>query len=226
MGAAADCEAIGPGFLGQPVNTVTTLAFLLVGLWILLRRRKDRWLGIALVATGVGSFLFHGPTPIWQRMGPRCQPRLALGWSSLATAPAAGATVTSASARRDRVAVGVAPGVADPLAVAFTAFGVTVLLWRDRSWATLRPLLLLAVVGIYGRLGATGGPFCDASSVWQPHGIWHLGAAAALWWLFRPLRSLGSRVCSDSQDGESPAMPGSLSGETGIAGVRRASSRL
>ena len=32
MGAAADCELIGNGFLGQPVNTLTTLALVVAGL--------------------------------------------------------------------------------------------------------------------------------------------------------------------------------------------------
>ena len=36
---------------------------------------------------------------------------------------------------------------------------------------------------VVGRLGATGGPLCDPGSWLQPHGLWHISAAAALgWW--------------------------------------------
>jgi hypothetical protein len=38
-------------------------------------------------------------------------------------------------------------------------------------------------VAIFGRLGDTGGPLCDADSLFQPHGVWHIGAAVAVgWW--------------------------------------------
>jgi hypothetical protein len=50
----------------------------------------------------------------------------------------------------------------------------------------LGPLALLAVVAVIGRLGATGGPLCDPDSLWQPHGLWHVGAAVVVvWWALR-----------------------------------------
>jgi hypothetical protein len=75
-----------------------------------------------------------------------------------------------------------APDVADPIGVAVTVVAV-VSVFRGGSYAALPPLLLLGIVAFFGRLGATGGPLCDPESIFQPHGVWHLGAAAAVtWW--------------------------------------------
>lgn len=66
---ASDCEHLGEGFLAQPVNALSSLAFVAAGLWILSRgnRRAPTAFGWVVVATGVGSFLFHGPQPSWAR---------------------------------------------------------------------------------------------------------------------------------------------------------------
>ena len=63
-----DCEAIRGGWLAQPVNAWSSLAFSVVGLAIAMsagaamgRERIDRLVfGVLLVATGMGSVLFHG----------------------------------------------------------------------------------------------------------------------------------------------------------------------
>ncbi len=57
MGAAADCESIGVGLLRQPVNSITTIAFVAAGLWIVTVRPDRRWVGVAVMATGIGSLL-------------------------------------------------------------------------------------------------------------------------------------------------------------------------
>jgi hypothetical protein len=62
MGALKDCEAVVHTVLGQPVNSLTTIAFLVAAV-IVWSRTSRRWVAVALVATGVGSFLFHGPMP-------------------------------------------------------------------------------------------------------------------------------------------------------------------
>ena len=54
---------------------------------------------------------------------------------------------------------------------------------ENRRFDTLGPIALLAVSALVGRLGATGGPWCDPDSVLQTHGLWHIGAAVAVgWW--------------------------------------------
>jgi len=68
----ADCEAIHEGWLAQPVNAWSSVAFALAGVWVVSRSRSatvDRPLvvagGGALVLVGVGSFAYHGPQPSW-----------------------------------------------------------------------------------------------------------------------------------------------------------------
>jgi hypothetical protein len=194
MGAAADCEAIGTGFLGQPVNTFTTVAFILVGALVLTYRRDRGWIGVGLFATGVGSFLFHGPMPP------------ASEWAHDVTLAWLLALITSSGTRWEAVSktpalivlgavFGVFPVIADPVAVLLTGFAVVTLLARGRSTTTWGPLALVATAAVFGRLGATGGPLCDPEALFQPHAVWHiLGAMAVGWWAMRaPGHSTTSR---------------------------------
>lgn len=182
MGAEVDCERIGTGWLGQPVNSITSLIFVAAGALIIQRRPERVWVGVALAATGIGSFLFHGPMPD----GSQWAHDVSLAWL-LATVPAAGTRwqrwVILPGLLLIGVLFAVAPTLADPLFVTLTAAAFIVLLKRDRSFATLGPLALLGISSVVGRLGATGWPLCEPGSVFQPHGLWHLGAAAAVtWW--------------------------------------------
>lgn len=182
MGAEVDCERIGTGWLGQPVNSLTSLIFVAAGAIIAGRRPERAWVGVAVAATGVGSFLFHGPMPA----GSQLAHDVSLAWL-LATVPAVGT-------RWDRWVIlpglavlgaflAISPSLADPLFIALTALVIIVLLRRDRSFATIGPLALLVTSALVGRLGATGWPLCDPDSIIQPHGLWHLGAAVAVtWW--------------------------------------------
>ena len=67
MGALRDCEAIADSLLGQPVNSLTTLAFVVAGV-VVWARTDRRWVAAGLVATGLGSFLFHGPMPSYAQL--------------------------------------------------------------------------------------------------------------------------------------------------------------
>lgn len=53
-----DCELIGEGLAAQPINTVSSLAFLVVA--IVAYRRHRRVAAAALGMVAVGSALFHG----------------------------------------------------------------------------------------------------------------------------------------------------------------------
>lgn len=181
MGAFADCELIGPGILGQPVNTLTTLPFLLLGGW-LSSNARSRWVGVALMATGAGSFVFHGPMPTWGEWAHD----VALAWL-IATIAGQG-TRWERWSRLPALAALAAlfaafPIAADPVAVALAVIVGAAILVRRPPAAELMPLGLLAVVAFLGRLGSTGGPLCDPSSILQLHGLWHIGAAVAVtWW--------------------------------------------
>ena len=67
MGALKDCEAVADWFLGQTVNSLTALGFVVVGV-VLIVRTDRRLVGAASIATGVGSFFFHGPMPPWAQV--------------------------------------------------------------------------------------------------------------------------------------------------------------
>jgi hypothetical protein len=182
MGAAADCETIGAGFLGQPANALTTIAFVVAGLVVIALRPRRRWVGLGLAATGIGSFLFHGPIP----PGSEWAHDVSLVW--LVTIVAGTGTRWERLTRLPAllflaVALALVPVMGDPLGVMMTALAVVTILSRDHSASAVAPLLLLGVVAVYGRLGATAGPLCDPASLFQPHAVWHLGSALAVaWW--------------------------------------------
>lgn len=181
MGALRDCETIVGSFLGQPVNSITTLAFVVAGV-VVLTSTELGWVGWALTATGVGSFLFHGPMPPFAEWAHD----VTLAWLLL--------VVAGVGLRREvwtrlpgLIALGaflaVVPSLGDPLGAGLAGVAIGVLIVRDRSLSTLDPIALLAVVAVVGRLGATGGPLCDPDSILQPHALWHLGSAATVaWW--------------------------------------------
>jgi hypothetical protein len=53
----ADCERLHDGLLDEPVNALSSVAYIAAGIWV---ARRDRPLGAALVAVGVGSVAYHG----------------------------------------------------------------------------------------------------------------------------------------------------------------------
>jgi hypothetical protein len=79
MDLNAVCERYWDAFLGQPANAVTSGAFVLAGVGILVAGRRigtprnvpvrDRHtlvFGLLVSGIGVGSFIQHGPNPDWQ----------------------------------------------------------------------------------------------------------------------------------------------------------------
>lgn len=63
--AVSDCERIRPGFIGQPANAASSLAFVAAAVPIWRRatgkRKEWRWVAAALAFEGVGSVAYHGP---------------------------------------------------------------------------------------------------------------------------------------------------------------------
>ena len=53
----ADCELLHDGLLDEPVNALSSLAYVAAGAWVW---RHDRRQGAALIAVGIGSFAYHG----------------------------------------------------------------------------------------------------------------------------------------------------------------------
>jgi hypothetical protein len=71
--ACSDCERIRPGLIAQPVNTVSSLAYVVAGVVIARRARREGGdiegrrllLAAAAVAAGLGSVAYHGPGGRW-----------------------------------------------------------------------------------------------------------------------------------------------------------------
>jgi len=66
--ADSDCERLRSGWLAQPANAVSSLAYVAAGLWLLCRSRGRPALiagGLGMIAAGTGSLAYHGPQPSW-----------------------------------------------------------------------------------------------------------------------------------------------------------------
>lgn len=194
----ADCEAFTGGLFEQVVNAWSSLGYVVVGAVVIaaaLRGRMPRTFilfGVAGVAEGVGSVLYHG------RPGDGAQALhdVALlvmlgfiaGWhvGRLRSAPVAGSLVG--------LAVGLAGG-----AIAWATGGTNVvvaagvvvtvgseLLARRRGLPPVWRAALMVALGVAlatWAAGSAGSPLCAPSSPWQWHGVWHLASAGVmLWW--------------------------------------------
>lgn len=199
--ATGDCEVVVDGWLGQPANTLSSLAFVVAGLWLVSRIHHGqgwRWgtLGLAAVAAGLGSVAYHGPMPAVGQL---------LHDVGLVSMPLTVGAIEVGMRRRgvrSMLAV-LVPGLAitsavlssTPAATPYLTIGAAIwagmgvlLAWlrggrpiRALRW---RPLLLTAVTGGVGALlrflGRTGGALCEPASLLQPHAAWHTLAAVAV----------------------------------------------
>lgn len=208
--ASGDCERCRPGLVAQPANTVSSLAYVAAGALILRSsrrrptRRSEVLVGWAAVAAGLGSIAYHGPGTTSGRYFHDTSLLALVGLVAVAD-------VELASGREAPVAalVGVAAGASlgahprAPMAVQSVAGAAAVggevarMLARD-GWsdAPSRPRRrrlaqgLLAGGGALAHVGGrTGGPWCRPDSLMQPHAVWHVTTAAAIW-----LRSLDIRA--------------------------------
>lgn len=196
----SDCEAVGGGWLKQPVNAWSSLAFAGVGValastvGIVEGRERVTRLGFAalLVATGIGSFLFHGPHPSGAQYFHDAS-FLAVLWfliaANLTGAFAVGNRATVIVTLAGIVAIGAALAIADGLTNALAAVLVVALvasdgtMWQrarpDPRWFGLAVAALIVGVGLFV-VGRTGSALCEPGSLLQGHGGWHVFAAVFL----------------------------------------------
>ena len=204
-GPAADCERLGDGFLAQPVNSISSLAMVAVGILVIVsaRRRSARgaipYLGNLLIMTGIGSAAFHGlPGPTTAslhnasliglllvvavfELSRRVRPRWSGTWWWISFPIAA-------------VLIATQPDVTTGLSVVLAAltFGLATAppQWSkpesmaaaepDRRTDLVAPLAILGIgFGVY-LLSRTGGPLCEADSLLQGHALWHLSVAVGV----------------------------------------------
>ncbi len=202
---ACFCEAVRPEGLAQPVNAVTSLTYVLLGLWSMwggVRRppaaRAEATLmavaGGVLVLLGLGSTVYHGSlTFVGQVLD--VQGMYLLG----------ALLIVGALLRRGVVGVPVAVGLfvagtvlllvsqvlsPDSRRVLFALVllpgivlealpATTGVPWRSSATAPFRVGVALLVVAYGLWLLDDAGVLCDPTSVWQGHGIWHVLTAVA-----------------------------------------------
>jgi multisubunit Na+/H+ antiporter MnhB subunit len=207
------CEVAGGAAWGEPASTVTSLVFVVVGVWLWFTRRRrpdggaqigvQGSVAVLAVLIGTGSVVQHGPAPSWNPVV-HDPPLLAL----LALVAADG--VADLAQRRLRAWWWLVPGVvcaalalwrpgwsaAAQGAVAAVAVGITLV--RARRRPALRRHLLpgLALLGLGGAIGTMsrpGWPWCVPESWLQGHAVWHVLAALAIAVLAPALGSRGSK---------------------------------
>ena len=197
---AGDCEALGDGWLIQPVAAWTSLAYAAVGIVLMISAAssppRDRTLrisfGFFLVGTGIGSFLYHGPQPVVAGFAHDIT-FLATLWFLVIMNPAGPHGLRRVWAWLTIGAVSVVFGIVLVLYPSSTnilaASSVAALVVSDllmhktggidgRWYATAIALLAGALfVNILGRSGA---PTCTPDHVFQFHGLWHVLSAMAV----------------------------------------------
>lgn len=149
--AGSDCERLRSGWLAQPVNTLSSAAFLAAGCWLLARVRKDDHPAIlvsgavALIAVGVGSLAYHGPQPDWAE-------------------PVHRGSVTGLAfvmvAQTIRLLAG-------------RSWKAVVPAWKAAGGWMTAGLIAYA-------LGRTRSPFCRPETLLQAHAAWHVLVAVGL----------------------------------------------
>jgi Ceramidase len=206
----SDCEHIGQGLLGQPVNTLSSLAYIVVGI-LLLRRalvaRSSPRLVLTVYATtvgavGLGSVAFHGPMPSWGRFAHDVSIAAVLAFVigydvALARADSvrAGLAVFGVLLGVSAIVLAVSPDATNALDSALVAVAVIaeVAVARcPKRLAATRGLVrepavwilgaaALAVGATLNALGRTAAPLCEPDSLVQLHALWHGLTAVVLW---------------------------------------------
>jgi len=196
VSADPQCERVTEGPWAEPVAALTSLSFVVCALIIVLDARKagsvGRILSFALLVAGVGigSFIEHGPDPGWSDV--------AHDLPLLATLTFLGTDAVADLTGRTRAwwwwavptisllpLVVLAPRPGDLAQGAIAGAAVLLTVVRARAFPELRrrtaqALGLLAAGAVAGTMSRAGWPWCDPSSPWQGHGVWHVLAAVAL----------------------------------------------
>ncbi|MCL1597813.1 MAG: hypothetical protein M3094_01415 [Actinomycetia bacterium] len=196
----SDCESIGTGVFAQPINTVSSLAYTVIGVFVLGwafavsgRERTYRLVfGVLMGSTGIGSVLFHGPqigtsqfthdvtflVTLWflavGNLADRFQWSSTRRWTVTVVGSVAVAATLLLSPPTTNVVMVVGVLVLVTSDVLLRRHGRVVSMWFVASFITIG----LAVVMFL--LGRTGSPLCDPGAFFQGHAVWHLLGAVSL----------------------------------------------
>ena len=197
---AGDCERILDAGLIQPANAWSSLAYSIVGIVLVVSARSGHGrertyrivFGLLLTATGIGSFLYHGPqssggglihdvtflATLWFLVSINADSALRQGdgviWGGFGSAVLVTAAVLAAAPTSTNVLAGI---------TVIALVGSDLLVHRvggiDGRWYGAA-LVLFAGALVADLLGRTGGPTCAPGSLFQFHALWHVLSAAAL----------------------------------------------
>jgi hypothetical protein len=199
----SDCEEIGSGLLGQPLNAGTSTAYTVAGLWLVARALRNRGdempmeivYGIALASVGLGSLAFHGPVP----PGARLLHDLTIAFTLIVIAVRGGGSLLGWPQRRVLQVIGLvvlatavvmaaAPDAGNLLSGVYGVSAVTTEVLVYRAGRRRLPVQaarilgtaagLLVVASVINLLGRTDGPLCDPDGVFQGHAVWHVLTAS------------------------------------------------
>lgn len=147
---------------------------------------------VGMVATGIGSFLYHGP----QWPGSHFLHDLTFLAVLLVLGVADGGVARRWDDRTVAVVLGSALAVVSLVLILFpgatnvlTALGIAFLVATDvalfgrsgRGTTAYRLAIVFVVLAVASMLlGRTSSPLCDPDSPYQAHGLWHLLSAGAL----------------------------------------------
>lgn len=196
--AASDCECIHDGVITQPVNTVTSLAYVVAGAALARRARRaggDRPfagpVAGALVLNGLGSVAYHGPggragkwlhdTGLVAMTATLAVAGLArvFGWEHR-RARVADAAVVAAGGALLALRPGSELAIVAPLGVVAVGHEIV---RPSRHGGTRRLVggLLLAGGAVVQARSRTGQPWCRPEGPFHGHGLWHVLSAAGLY---------------------------------------------
>lgn len=216
----AYCERLDPSFWAEPVNALTNLPYLVVGLVMLARaiRARDagaQVLGVLLAAIAIGSFLFHTVAQRWAGLADvlpillfilayvflACRRFLGLPAWAAAIGMLAVLPVSAAAGAGIRAAFGSLNGSESYVGTLLLFFVFAGLMAR-RDPATARGILIgggLLTLSLTAR--TLDRDLCEALPI-GTHFLWHL-INAAMFWVMIPLvmARRGARSPALAKDG-------------------------
>ncbi len=196
----SDCEEIGSGLLKQPVNAVTSLVFSGFGIAFLAAadrvegaERTNRIVfGWLMIATGIGSFLFHGPQWPASHFAHDVSFLVSVWFLAVINLSEAGAFPSIAGRSLFiggtalisilLVVFGGATNVITVAVLVALAAGDVMVHRRGgirRGWY-VGAILALVIAVVMNIIGRSDSGLCQPGSLLQAHGAWHVLAAIAL----------------------------------------------
>lgn len=200
----SDCEHIGRGLLGQPANTLSSLAYVLAGMLILGRavagrpsaRLAPAVYAVTVIGIGIGSAAYHGPMPTWGRFAHDLSIAVVLAFVigydvafARGAAVSTGLALFGGLAGACAVVLALSPDSGNALDAVLVAGAVAAEIGAARSptgsakvdgrvWIVAAGVLTIGA--LLNALGRTDAPLCEPENPVQLHAVWHVLTAFVL----------------------------------------------